>query len=165
MLISVRSRSPMRGELWSDFQWRNSLKAFLISIPNTLRPKSGCRESNLLGFMEVGGSWRVGLPQAIIPICVPFSAVHRGPLSSWNNRRNTWDMYVVHTSSWKNQEKKKTKKPYGFDFPVSCYFISIENRNTNESKFMKMLDCSAWILNRIYSGLWLLQSQGQFSTM
>ena len=126
MLISVCSRSPMRGELWSDFQWRNSLKAFFISIPNTLRPKSGCRESNLLGFMEVGGSWRVGLPQAIIPICVPFSAVHRGPLSSWNNRRNTWDMYVVHTSSWKNQEKKKTKNLMALIF--QCLVISLALR-------------------------------------
>ena len=153
MLISVCSRPPMGGELWSDFQWRSSLKAFLISISSTLRPKSGYRESDRLGFVEVGGRWRVGLPQAIVPIRAPFPAVHRDPLSSWNNRRNTWDVYVVHTSSWKTREKKKR---YGFDFPVSCYFISIENRNTSESKFRKMLNSSAWILNRIYSGLWLL---------
>ena len=148
MLISVCSRSPMRGELWSDFQWRNSLKAFFISIPNTLRPKSGCRESNLLGFMEVGGSWRVGLPQAIIPICVPFSAVHRGPLSSWNNRRNTWDMYVVHTSSWKNQEKKKPKNLMALIF--QCLVISLALRTQWEcwGKEAESSPTVGWIRNR-----------------
>lgn len=154
MLISVCSRPPMGGELWSDFQWRSSLKAFCISISSILRPKSGYRESDRLGFVEVGGRWRVGLPQAIVPIRVPIPAVHRDPLSSWNNRRNTWGVYVVHASSWKTRKKKK--KPYGFDFPVSCYFIGTENRNKSESKFRKMLHSSAWILNRIYSGLWLL---------
>lgn len=107
MLISVCSRPPMGGELWSDFQWRSSLKAFCISISSILRPKSGYRESDRLGFVEVGGRWRVGLPQAIVPIRVPIPAVHRDPLSSWNNRRNTWGVYVVHASSWKTRKKKK----------------------------------------------------------
>ena len=80
-----------------------------------------------------------------------YSCRSQGSPQPWNNRRNTWGVYVVHASSWKTRKKKK--KPYGFDFPVSCYFIGTENRNTSESKFRKMLHSSAWILNRIYSGL------------
>ena len=122
---------------------------FLISIPNTtLRPKSGGGESDLLEFMELGGRRRVDLPQAKMPMCLflPFTGI---PSVPGVTEKTHGCVCVVHTSSWKNRKEKS----YGFDFLMSCYFISIGNRNANESKFRKMLNSPAWILNRIYSGL------------
>lgn len=94
----------------------------------------------------------VDLSPARTPLPMPFSPIHREPLGSRSPRRNTWCGYGAHTSSW----TKNKRIPYGFDFPVSHYFISVENRSTNESKFMKMFQLPAWILNRVWSELWTL---------